>query len=444
MGEIMLFAKKGFSFISASIFIASLALTGCSSLPWSDEQEDEDLFFEEDFGSEFESELKDAPTASKEKENDFFADDKKLAESSPETEPQLKGVPVSPDEEDFFFEDDKQSAQTRPKAEPKPRATPQVSSEEDDFFKDDEKQTQTQPKSQTNSNAAPSITSEEDDFFFEDEPMARNVLKSKPVVKPQSSGKIEQTSGVISNQGNGRSKSGGFVSVDQKTDKEEMNMDVASLRSQQEELMFRVQELQKIVSNLEPRLAATQERVNASLSAGSGTGSVNSEIQFLKSEVIRLKSEIASLKRTPTPAKQAKMIRKARAVKKRPKISRAPKKYNEALAAYKSGAYDKSILLFQEMSLANPPENLRDNIVFWMGSNYLKLDMYDDAIKQYESVLTQYPDGNKVHDARYMLGVCYQKKGDTGRALDALEVALKSNPPSEVRKKIERQLMEIK
>jgi len=445
MGEIMLFVKKGFSFISVSIFVASLALTGCSSLPWSDETDDEDLFFEEDFGSEFESELKDAPPANKEKEDDFFKDDKKLAESSPETEPQSMKVPVSPDEEDFFFEDDKQSSQARPKAEPKPRATPQVSPEEDDFFKDDEKLTQTQPKVQSNSQAEPSITSEEDDFFFEDEPMARNVLKSKPVVKPQGARKIEQTSGVISSTGNGRTKSGGgFVSVDQKTDKEELNVDVASLRSQQEELMFRVQELQKIVNNLEPRLTATQERVNASLSAGSQTGSVNAEIQFLKSEVIRLKSEIASIKRTPTPSKQAKVIQKSRAVKNRQKISRAPKKYNEALAAYKSGAYDKSILLFQEMSLANPPENLRDNIVFWMGSNYLKLDMYDDAIKQYESVLTQYPDGNKVHDARYMLGVCYQKKGDTGRALDALEVALKSNPPSEIRQKIEKQLMEIK
>jgi TolA-binding protein len=441
MGEIMLFVKKGFIFISASIFVASLALTGCSSLPWSDETDDEDLFFEEDFGSEFESELKDAPPANKTNEDDFFEDDKKLAETSPETEPQSRKVPVSPDEEDFFFEDDKQLSQASPKAEPKPRATPQVSPEEDDFFKDDEKLTQAQSKSQ----AAPSITSEEDDFFFEDEPMARNVLKSKPVVKPQTPRKIEQTSGVISNKGNGRTKSGGgFVSVDQKTDQEEMNVDVASLHSQQEELKFRVQELQKIVSNLEPRLTATQERVNASLSAGSGAGSVNSEIQFLKSEVIRLKSEIASIKRTPAPSKQTKIIRKTRAIKKRQKISRTPKKYNEALAAYKAGAYDKSILMFQEMSLSNPPDNLRDNIVFWMGSNYLKLDMYDDAIKQYESVLTEYPDGNKVHDARYMLGVCYQKKGDTGRALDALEVALKSNPPSELRQKIEKQLMEIK
>ena len=74
----------------------------------------------------------------------------------------------------------------------------------------------------------------------------------------------------------------------------------------------------------------------------------------------------------------------------------------------------------------------------------MKLGMYDDAIKQFKTVLNKFPGGNKVHDARYMLGVCYQKKGDTGSALDVLELALKGNPPSSVRQKIEKQLMEIK
>jgi len=407
LGEVMVSVKNSFKFGLVFIFIVSLTLTGCSLLPWSNDKDDDDLFFEEDFGSEFESEFEDVPPANKEKEDDFFNDDKTLTQSRPKAEPKPRATPsVSSEEDDFFFEDDERFAQSKPKAEPKPRATP-------------------------------SVSSEEDDFFFEEEPMARTVLKPKPKLKPQQPQKIQQGSGVISS-------GGGFVSVDQKTDKEEFKVDVATLHIQQEELMFRVQELQKIVSNLEPRLTATQERVDASLSAGSGSRAVNEEIQFLKSEVARLKNEIATIKRTPAPSKQAKLIRKARPMKRYPKISRTPKKYNQALAAYKAGKYDESILLFQEMSLSNPPQNLRDNIVFWMGSNYLKLDMYDDAIKQYRAVLTQYPDGNKVHDARYMLGVSYQKKGDTGRALDALEMALKSNPPSEVRQKIEKQLMEIK
>jgi TolA-binding protein len=423
----MLFVKSSFQFILASIFIASLALTGCSSLPWSSDKDDDDLFFEEDFGSEFESESKPGAeaqskgTSSSQLEDDFFKDDEVLAQSQPKAKPKPNSVPVSPDEEDFFFDDDTKVADSKPKTEPRPKARPL---------------------------ASPPVSSDKDDFYFEDEPMARTVTKPKRTLNPPKAEKLTQGSGVISSKGSGTSRSGGgFVSVDQTTDKEEFKMDVATLHTQQEALLFRVQELQKIVSNLEPRLAATQERVNAALPAGSGSRTVNEEIQFLKEEVVRLKNEIATLKRGPVHSKQAKMVRKARPMKhlkKYPKISRAPKKYNEALAAYKAGQYDKSILLFQEMSLNNPPQNLRDNIVFWMGSNYLKLDMYDDAITQYQTVLYQYLDGNQVHDARYMLGVSYQKKGDTGRALDALEVALKSNPPTEVRQKIEKQLMEIK
>jgi TolA-binding protein len=375
----MLSIKNAFKFVSISFFIASIALTGCSYLPWSDNKdEDEDLFFEEDFGSEFEN----VPSADKgkEKEDDFFKNDKQMAQSKPVTDPPPQAVPSAPDEEDFFFEEDE------PKAEPAPRPAP------------------------------------------------------RPMSQPQK--KMEQESV-------DRDRSG-FASVDQKTDKAELKVDVAALQSQQEELMFRVQELQKIVNNLEPRLTATQERVDASLSTGAGSPAVTAEIQSLKAEIIRLNSEISTLKGTPTlkktraPSKPTQMARKSSSMRRHLKASKTPKEYNQALAAYKAGKYDESILLFQEMSLGNPPQNLKDNIVFWMGSNYLKLDMHDDAIKQFQAVLTQYPNGNKVHDARYMLGVSYQKKGDTGRALDALEMALKNNPPSEVRKKIEKQLMEIK
>ncbi len=349
-----------------SIFVALLTLTGCSSMPWSSNDDDEDLFFEEDFGSEFDPKSENVPPANEDEEDDFFKNDKELAQ-----------------------------IQATPKSSPPP---------------------------------------DKDNFFLDDEP--KPSPKPAPVREPAV--KIEQKSGVISAGG------GGFVSVDQKTDKQEFKTDVAALHSQQAELMFRVQELQKIVSNLEPRLAATQERVESSLKAGSTSPMVNAEIESLKSEVVQLRNEIATLKKASAPSKQGKQIRKARPIRRYPKLSRTPKQYDQALAAYKAGKYDESILLFQELNLKNPPQNLKDNILFWIGSNYMKLTMYDDAIRQFQYVLKKYPGGNKIHDARYMLGVCYQKKGDTGRALDALELALKNNPPSSVRQKIEKHLMEIK
>ena len=373
----MVFAKDMLKFTFVPILIVSIALSGCSFMPWANDVEDEDLFFEEDFGKEFESESKAAPAANKEEEDDFFKDDPELAQSKPaaKSRPQSKtrSAPASPDEDNFFLD--------VPENKPAPAAQP---------------------------NAAP-------------EP-AKSIL---------------QESGVISD-------GGGFVSVDQKTDREEFKMDVATLHSQQADLMFRVQELQKIVSNLEPRLAATQQRLETALQPGAEAPRVQQDIVSLQKEIVRLRNEIASLKKSLTPSKQAKMIRKIRPLRRFKKSTKTTVDYDRALTAYQAGRYDESILLFQEMSLKNPPLHLKDNILFWMGNNYVKLDMYDDAIKQFQTVVKQYPKGNKIHDARYMLGVTYQKKGDTGRALDALEVALKGNPPSAVRQKIENHLMEIK
>jgi TolA-binding protein len=69
--------------------------------------------------------------------------------------------------------------------------------------------------------------------------------------------------------------------------------------------------------------------------------------------------------------------------------------------------------------------------------------MYDDAILQFETVLNKFPRGNKVHDSRYMLGMTYSKKGETSRAVEVLEGALRKNPPAEVRGKILAQLNQI-
>ena len=69
--------------------------------------------------------------------------------------------------------------------------------------------------------------------------------------------------------------------------------------------------------------------------------------------------------------------------------------------------------------------------------------MYDDAITKFETVINLHPRGNKVHDARFMLGRTYSLKGETSRAVEILQSALKNNPPTEVRGKISKLLKDI-
>ena len=227
-----------------------------------------------------------------------------------------------------------------------------------------------------------------------------------------------------------------FASIDQRTDKNELKGDVGALQTQQEALISKVRELEEVLASLGPKINATQEQLEGSLSAVTGQSEyLQPEVEELKLQVERLNNEIGNLK-----AVKARNSR-ARGLSHR-KVS-TPPRYDNALSSYRAGKYDESILQFQSFSLAKPPERLKDNIEFWIGSNYVKLEMYDDAITQFEKVINSYPYGNKVHDSRFMLGHIYSLKGETSKAVDILQSALSNSPPAEVRLKISKQLKDI-
>jgi len=228
-----------------------------------------------------------------------------------------------------------------------------------------------------------------------------------------------------------------FASVDQRTDKNELKGDVGTLQTQQEALISKVRELEEVLSSLGPKINATQEQLEGSLSAVSGQSEyLEPEVEELKLQVARLNDEISRLKTVKASNSRARKIS-------RRKNTSTPPQYNQALSSYRAGNYDESILQFQSFALASPPERLKDNIAYWIGSNYVKLEMYDDAITQFETVVNSYPRGNKVHDSRFMLGRTYSLKGETSRAVEILQSALNNNPPTEVRQKILKKLNDI-
>jgi len=228
-----------------------------------------------------------------------------------------------------------------------------------------------------------------------------------------------------------------FASIDQRSDKNELKMDVGTLQTQQEALISKVRELEMELSSLGPKINETQEKLEGSLSAVSGQSEyLEPEVEELKLQVARLSDEITHIRSVKSSNSRARGISRRRSVS-------TPPQYNQALASYRAGNYDESILQFQSFSLANPPHRLKDNIDYWIGSNYVKLEMYDDAVTQFETVINSYPRGNKVHDSRFMLGRVYSLKGESSRAVEILQSALKNNPPSEVRGKILKQLKDI-
>ena len=276
----------------------------------------------------------------------------------------------------------------------------------------------------------------EDDFPFEDEEIAakdENGKKNESVDVDENDFFAED-----SDFSDEKEKEDGFASLDQDTDKGELKGDVESLQSQQEALISKVRELEEVLITLEPKINATSERLDSNVaSVVDSSDFLEPEVEDLKAQMARLNEEITRIKmqRAQHVSAPKRRIRRAAA--------KTPPEYDKALRNYRNKNYDQSILLFQNLALSNPPKNLRDNVAFWIGANYLALEMYDDAILQFETVLNKYPRGNKVHDSRYMLGIIYSKKGETSHAVEVLEGALKNNPPPEVRGKILVQLNQI-
>jgi TolA-binding protein len=282
----------------------------------------------------------------------------------------------------------------------------------------------------------------EDDFPFEDEEIAdidvKNSGGSGKGMDATEDDFFSEDSEFSDEEGFIDGDPEGFASIDQRTDKSELKGDVESLQSQQEALISKVRELEEVLSTLEPKINAASERLEGNFdSVTDSSDFLEPEVEDLKGQVARLNEEITRIKMRRAQSTPSSKKRKRRAKAKN------PPEYDKALSVYRNKKYDESILLFQNLALSYPPNKLKDNIAFWIGANYVALEMYDDAILQFETVLNKYPRGNKVHDSRYMLGLIYSKKGETSHAVQVLEGALKKNPPAEVRGKILAQLNEI-
>ena len=289
----------------------------------------------------------------------------------------------------------------------------------------------------------------EEDFPFEDEEFVDKGRRRGQKASRESTSdddffaeneSFSDSGGMEGNEGFADDDPDGFTSVNQETEGVEIKGDVENLQIQQETLISKVRELEEVLNNLEPKIDAATEQIEIGASS-SATDSVN----FLEPEVEDLKAQMAQLNEEISVIKMQKLHSpKMNQSKKRSARMKTPPGYDQALSAYRNKDHDGSILLFQNLALSNPPNHLQDNIEFWIGCNYVALEMYDDAILQFETVLNKHPRGNKVHDSRYMIGVSYSKMGETSRAIEVLEDALKRNPPNEVRAKIAAQLNHIK
>lgn len=114
--------------------------------------------------------------------------------------------------------------------------------------------------------------------------------------------------------------------------------------------------------------------------------------------------------------------------------------YRLAILLFRDGHYLKSIAAFHRILEKDYPSHLKDNILFGLASNYYKLKQYDEALASLDTIIQNYPGGDKWLVSHAMAGLIYNRQGQSGKAIPILESALRHEPNPDLRKIIHRLL----
>ncbi len=94
--------------------------------------------------------------------------------------------------------------------------------------------------------------------------------------------------------------------------------------------------------------------------------------------------------------------------------------YNAALKLLRERQYDDALRGFNRLLSDYPGGQYTGNSLYWLGELYLVKDQSERARAQFVQVIDLYRDHPKVPDALYKLGVTYHRLGDKHQALEYL------------------------
>lgn len=220
------------------------------------------------------------------------------------------------------------------------------------------------------------------------------------------------------------------------------------LKAAQEEM----QEIRKTFKNWE-ETARVAQRSQADM--GADMTVLQTEIQRLRGSVEEMRQALASGKAGGMPPDAAAKLeelglriqymenflgigkpgapagaqeREAAATAASPEKQDMEKGYNEAYEAFKAGKYAESRNLFEKFLAVHGKSEYGDNAQFWIGETYFFEKDYERAILEYEKVIKNYPQGNKVPNALLKQGLSFIELGDKNSAKLLLQRVIDEYP----------------
>ena len=118
--------------------------------------------------------------------------------------------------------------------------------------------------------------------------------------------------------------------------------------------------------------------------------------------------------------------------------------YSTAKQAYDNGEYQTAVQGFELFLEKFPDSEKADNARFWIGEVYFAEKWYEKAILEYENVIKNYPEGNKVRGAYLKQGIAFAKLGEKANARLILQTLIQKYPDSDEAKIARKKLASIK
>ncbi len=117
--------------------------------------------------------------------------------------------------------------------------------------------------------------------------------------------------------------------------------------------------------------------------------------------------------------------------------------YTVSKAAFDQGDLDAALEGFRLFLKKFPDSDKADNAAFWIGEIYFTEQWYEKAILEYENVIKNYPNGDKVPAAYLKQGIAFSKLSEKATARLTLKTLMEKFPDSNEARMARQVLTEI-
>jgi len=160
------------------------------------------------------------------------------------------------------------------------------------------------------------------------------------------------------------------------------------------------EELRVIRGDLEAALHHSKQVSTQSVNTETSLAAMQASIDVLAAKITRLETFIGYEPSSDKP--------------RHPEISSTAKgTYLDAKTAFDAGEMDTAKKGFAAVVKTYATSDSADNAQFWIGEIYYREKWFQKAILEYQKVIENYPDGNKVPAAYLKQGLAFEALGET-------------------------------